>query len=168
MCLPQALQPLPSFPGHACLTRFSSPFASCAGKASKEAGSSSGPESQFIRGVIALHDKYIEYVQASRLPDWQQLGVLAGPADCVAGLLAAMQWDLALCAVGASCPRLPTRQNPRHSLTLAAGSLWQLLAVPHGHRPVLHKLTIVPSATCWPAGLIWQLLAVPQGAQGRV
>lgn len=35
----------------------------CAGKASKEAGSSSGPESQFIRGVIALHDKYIEYVQ---------------------------------------------------------------------------------------------------------
>jgi cullin 1 len=36
-----------------------------AGKASKEAGSSSGPESQFIRGVITLHDKYIEYVQDS-------------------------------------------------------------------------------------------------------
>lgn len=39
----------------------------CAGKASKEAGSSSGPESQFIRGVIALHDKYIEYVQVGWL-----------------------------------------------------------------------------------------------------
>lgn len=33
-----------------------------AGKAAKEAGASS-PENQFIRGVIALHDKYMEYVQ---------------------------------------------------------------------------------------------------------
>ena len=33
-----------------------------AGKAAKEAGSSS-PENAFIRGVIALHDKYMEYVQ---------------------------------------------------------------------------------------------------------
>ncbi|KAI3437587.1 hypothetical protein D9Q98_000040 [Chlorella vulgaris] len=35
-----------------------------AGKAAKEAGSSS-PENQFIRGTIGLHDKYMEYVQDS-------------------------------------------------------------------------------------------------------
>lgn len=33
-----------------------------AGKAAKEAGSSS-PENAFIRGSITLHDKYMEYVQ---------------------------------------------------------------------------------------------------------
>jgi hypothetical protein len=39
------------------------PFSpSAAGKAAKEAGSSS-PENQFIRGTIGLHDKYMEYVQ---------------------------------------------------------------------------------------------------------
>ena len=33
-----------------------------AGKAAREAGGSS-PEGQFIRGVVELHDKYMEYVQ---------------------------------------------------------------------------------------------------------
>ena len=46
----------------ACGCLLLSPIALCAGKAAKEAGSSS-PENQFIRGIIALHDKYMEYVQ---------------------------------------------------------------------------------------------------------
>ena len=40
-----------------------------AGKAAKEAGSSS-PENQFIRGIIALHDKYMEYVQVGSEGGW--------------------------------------------------------------------------------------------------
>lgn len=69
----------PSQVEHACGTRASAllanlesptmcsvaaaPFSpSAAGKAAKEAGSSS-PENQFIRGTIGLHDKYMEYVQ---------------------------------------------------------------------------------------------------------
>ncbi len=34
-----------------------------AGKAATREAGSSSPENQFIRGVIALHDKYMEYVQ---------------------------------------------------------------------------------------------------------
>lgn len=41
-----------------------------AGKAAKEGGSAS-PENQFIRGTIALHDKYMEYVQVGgRVAGW--------------------------------------------------------------------------------------------------
>ncbi len=140
MCLPQALQPLPSFPGHACLTRFSSPFASCAGKASKEAGSSSGPESQFIRGVIALHDKYIEYVQAGWL-----LIVLAKSL----ARLSAKHNEALNCILGCWLVGMP-------------GGLASLVPVAclHLEAPLICFLCI--------AGLVWQLLAVPQGAEGRV
>jgi hypothetical protein len=137
--LPPAWLPTP------CGCLLLSPIALCAGKAAKEAGSSS-PENQFIRGIIALHDKYMEYVQVG---GWVGGGgcVGVGEQDPEPGCRPLI---VCLCLpqkVTADCCRCQPLQPP----TLCP----DLLPPP------------CPAAAMR-AGLVWQLEPVPQGAEGGI
>ena len=118
-----------------------------AGKAAKEGGSAS-PENQFIRGTIALHDKYMEYVQV-RLRVGRRRGA------------ARRRW-------GAHSADSDEGRGRGRSPLHAPGAA-QIVGGWKGAQPRLilcparRPLPIAP-----PPGLLWQLLALPQGAQGGV